>query len=91
MKYDSRPDTYEHIKTVQHYLHRFIEEFLWRMKRHDESKLQEPEVGMYDEFTPKLRALTYGSQAYKDRLKEMGPALEHHYAHNEHHPEHYPL
>ena len=40
-------------------------------------------------MTPKLIGLTYGSQEYKDSLKELGPALQHHYKHNSHHPEHY--
>ena len=45
---------------------------------------------MYDEFTPQLRDLVYGSDEYKECLKRMGPALAHHYANNTHHPEHYP-
>jgi hypothetical protein len=45
---------------------------------------------MYDEFTPKLRDSTYGSDEYKGFLKDMGAALQHHYANNSHHPEHYP-
>jgi hypothetical protein len=53
------------------------------------SKLEEPEKSMYDEFTPKLRAMTYGSDEYKQMLAAMGPALQHHYVNNTHHPEHY--
>jgi hypothetical protein len=89
MTYDSRPDTYAHIKNVQKFLARYIEEIVWRINRHDESKLEEPEKSMYDEFTPKLRGMTYGSDEYKECLKAMGPALQHHYQYNEHHPEHY--
>jgi len=44
---------------------------------------------MFDEMTPKLRALTYGSEEYKACLQKMGPALKHHYEVNSHHPEHY--
>jgi hypothetical protein len=60
-----------------------------RVTHHDESKLQEPEKSMFDEFTPKLRDSTYGSDEYKGFLAQMGEALQHHYANNRHHPEHF--
>lgn len=44
---------------------------------------------MFTKFTPRLSAMTYGSQEYKDCLAEMGPGLRHHYAANRHHPEHH--
>lgn len=44
---------------------------------------------MFDAVTPKLKGLTYGSDEYKASLAEMGVALEHHYEHNSHHPEHF--
>lgn len=34
--------------------------------------------------------VTYGSEKYLASLAELKPALEHHYAHNAHHPQHYP-
>lgn len=40
-------------------------------------------------MTPKLAASTYGSDEYKQMLSQMQPALQHHYAHNRHHPEFY--
>ena len=89
MTYDSRSDTYEHIHNVQTFIEMYIEHLLWRMTKHDNSKLEEPEKSMYDVFTPKLRGMTYGSDEYKECLKQMGTALQHHYEHNEHHPEHY--
>jgi hypothetical protein len=42
------------------------------------------------EFTPKLAGSTYGSEEYKGFLAAMKPALDHHYANNSHHPEHWP-
>ncbi len=43
---------------------------------------------MFDEYTPKLAASTYGSDEYKAFLAAMKPALDHHYAANSgHHPE----
>lgn len=63
---------------------------LWRGTVHDLSKLELPEVELFAEWTPKLKASTYGSPEYNAMLKELAPALDHHYSHNSHHPEHYP-
>jgi hypothetical protein len=60
------------------------------MMAHDASKKESPELEVFDEFTPKLRGTTYGSDEYKAYTKAMGEGLAHHYAHNDHHPEHFP-
>lgn len=57
---------------------------------HDASKLDEPEASIFDEFTPKLKRATYGSEEYMGFLEEMNVALDHHYGENRHHPEHFP-
>ena len=57
------------------------------MRDHDKSKLEAPEKEIFDAVTPKLRTLTYGSPEYHASLEEMGPALDHHYSVNAHHPE----
>jgi hypothetical protein len=90
MSYDSTQDILEHIARVEGYLSLIADQLRIRAARHDQSKLQEPEKSLYDEWTPKLCELTYGSDEYKAALKEMGPALQHHYRENSHHPEHYP-
>lgn len=87
--FDSTEETLEHIAMVRRLLWELGYELLCRGVDHDKSKLEEPEKSMYDEFTPKLKELTYGSEEYKESLKGMGVALEHHYEHNSHHPEHY--
>ncbi len=87
--YDSRPDTWEHIHAVQRYLGDVVRDLLNRSHHHDLSKLAEPERGTFDEFTPKLRDSTYGSDEYKTFLAAMGDGLCHHYKHNDHHPEHF--
>lgn len=89
MTYDSRPETFEHIKVVESYLHKAIKELLDRARDHDSSKLIDPELETFDEYTPKLRHSTFGSDEYKGFLSGMGDALTHHYANNRHHPEHY--
>lgn len=86
---DSRIDTYLHIQTVQRFLGKVIRDLALRSEAHDQSKLNSPEKEVFDEFTPKLAGSTYGSDEYKTFLAAMKPALDHHYAANSHHPEHY--
>lgn len=87
--YDSRVDTYEHIHEVQRFMQRVILRLQRRSRLHDRSKLEDPERSAFDEFTPRLSETTYGSAEYKDCLLQMQEALQHHYARNSHHPEHY--
>jgi hypothetical protein len=89
MTYDSRQDTLAHIAEVRARLDA-IREALWsRGDVHDDSKLCSPEKPIFDEVTPKLRGLTYGSPEYREQLAHMGTALDHHYRENRHHPEHF--
>jgi hypothetical protein len=90
VNYDSRPETYEHISVVRGLLLQVVHDLLHRAHVHDRSKLVEPELSVFDEFTPRLRESTYGSQEYQDYLAAMGEGLRHHYAANTHHPEHWP-
>jgi hypothetical protein len=85
----ARAQTLEHIRTVQALLGCVIRDLSRRQEAHDASKLESPEAEAFDEFTPKLAACTYGSEEYRSYLAAMKPALDHHYAHNDHHPEHF--
>lgn len=87
--YDSTSDTLLHIKRVAQLLTEAASELITRANVHDNSKLQSPEKELFDEFTPKLKEMTYGSEGYKQSLSEIQVALKHHYANNSHHPEHY--
>lgn len=89
-KYDSRADTLDHIKRVNSLLLDCCLNLAERGRVHDASKLQEPEKSTFDVCTLKLKAMAYGSDEYKAALAELKPALDHHYAANSHHPEHYP-
>lgn len=82
--------TLEHIQHVRNLINLVVVELLHRGVIHDQSKLGDMERGMYTTFTPKLRTTPFGSDEYKGLLKEMGPALQHHYEHNRHHPEFHP-
>lgn len=90
MTYDSRPETYEHIGVVRGLIQELVKELLNRARDHDASKVVDPELATFDEFTPKLKHSTYGSDEYKSFLVGMGEGLQHHYANNRHHPEHFP-
>lgn len=88
-EFDSRPETWEHIHHVRLRLHGVIMVLLDRAAGHDLSKLRDPELSMFNEYTPRLRELEYGSDEYKRCLEDMGAALREHYANNSHHPEFY--
>lgn len=89
-RYDSRPDTYAHIAEVRSRVLAAASDLIERADRHDASKLAEPELSVFDEYTPKLHDSTYGSPEYKAFLGGMGEGLRHHYEVNDHHPEHFP-
>lgn len=81
--------TMRHIEAVRNFLQACIKELLNRAAGHDQSKLQPPELAIFNEHTPKLRNLVYGSKEYKQCMDEMRPALQHHYSVNRHHPEYH--
>lgn len=81
--------TIEHIETVRHFMRAFRHDLERREVDHDQSKLDTPEREIFAEYTPKLAASTYGSEEYEAFRAAMKPALDHHYAKNTHHPEHY--
>lgn len=87
--YDSSKDTLLHIERVSKLLHCAISDFVERASSHDASKLKSPEKEIFDQYTPLLKSITYGSEEYKKYLSELSVALDHHYKNNSHHPEHY--
>jgi hypothetical protein len=89
MTYDSRPETYAHSQRVGELIIQLVKQLLDRSTCHDRSKTEEPELSVFNEYTPKLKDTTYGSDEYKGYLAAMGEGLTHHYAHNAHHPEHH--
>jgi hypothetical protein len=82
-------ETWVHINKVQYYLNLFIKELIDRGNIHDKSKLESPEVEVFTEFTDRLAGSTFGSKEYNEFKEQMKLALEHHYANNRHHPEHF--
>ena len=82
-------DTFRHIERVRNLLNKCVADLLERGELHDQTKLESPEVELFTEFTDKLATSTYGSVEYEGFRAAMKPALDHHYAHNRHHPEHH--
>ena len=88
-EYDSTLDTMRHSRRVDELLLQVIVALQGRVTRHDLSKMEPPEKAVFDRVTPLLKSSTYGSEAYKASLVDMGHGLAHHYAGNRHHPEHF--
>lgn len=86
---DSRPDTFAHIVAVQGRLFMAVQDLLVRAHLHDASKLVEPELSMFNVYRRKLDEVDHDSAEYRQHLKDMGDALQHHYQVNRHHPEHF--
>lgn len=82
-------ETWTHIHNVQRLLLHMSSLLSERCLTHDQSKLSPPEVSVFTEYTKRLKDITYGSDEYKQCLREMQPALDNHYACNRHHPEHF--
>jgi hypothetical protein len=80
----------KHIHEVRKFLYKFIEELDERAKLHDQSKLEDPEASIFGEHTGELAKVKYGTPEYEALLEKVKPAIEHHYANNRHHPEHWP-
>lgn len=90
MKYDSQKDTMNHIVKVRNYISKVISELENRALKHDHDKIDNPtEKALFDEYTPKLKECTYGSEEYKKFLIGLKKGLDIHYANNRHHPEHF--
>lgn len=88
-KFDSVQSTKRHIKRIGELINVVIKELKKRGQDHDKSKLERPEVDIFNEGTPSLKVLTYGSKKYHEQMQKIQPALDHHYKVNRHHPEYF--
>lgn len=84
---ETTAQTWAHIDVLRKFLRILAFDLLTRGETHDRSKFDRAEVDAFTQYTPKLKTTTYGSEEYRSYLREMKPALDHHYAHNRHHPE----
>ena len=86
---DCKLDTIKHIETVRKYIKMFTDRLAQRAIDHDKTKLDTPEVECFAKVNDELAKLTYNSDEYKESLEKLTPALDHHYAKNRHHPQHF--
>lgn len=86
----SDAETIKHIHEVSASLSEFASELLNRGKHHDKSKLESPEREIFANKHSELANTEYGTPEYKSLLEGVRPAIEHHYAKNRHHPQHWP-
>jgi hypothetical protein len=82
-------ETLKHVNEVRKWMWELIKQLDKRASVHDASKFAEPELSVFAENTPKLAKVEYGGEAYKEVMKEVQVAIDHHYAKNTHHPEHW--
>lgn len=80
-------DTKKHILKVSVYMFEIINNLLDRAKNHDNSKINAPEIDIFANYSKKLSECEYNSNEYHQYLKDLEPALKHHYLVNDHHPE----
>lgn len=85
----SSNSTIDHILRVRQLMEPICSRLKLRSHLHDKSKLEEPERSIFNQATPKLAGLTYGSEEYEQVKQELGVAIDHHYKVNRHHPEHF--
>lgn len=92
IKEQSDRDIIQHINRVRELLDQVCKNLLTRAINHDRSKTEEPEASLFAACNAQLRGMTYGSEEYMSSLRdcqELKQAIDHHYAHNTHHPEHF--
>lgn len=82
-------DTRKHQQLVAERMIAVAKKMLDRAMQHDKSKLEEQEYSHYVEpvFALNTENVPYGSDRYKELVKQMGEGLDHHKANNDHHIE----
>lgn len=82
-------DLIDHKQRVAGYMHIIARDIMRRAIVHDNSKFTAEEADAYEKAFPDLQRYAYGSAEFNEVLATIKPALQHHYAVNDHHPEHF--
>lgn len=90
MPSDYVKDLVDHKRRVAAHMQHVANELFRRAAVHDNSKFSEEEYDAYESAFPGLQKYAYGTPEFKAELAKIQPAIEHHYAANDHHPEHFP-
>lgn len=72
-------------------IHATILDLFHRASVHDNSKFSPEEFEAYEAAFPGLQKYAYGTPEFKAELAKIKPAIRHHYAVNDHHPEYHEL
>lgn len=83
-----RQEIEQHREKIASAIHQFTRLLTHRANLHDQSKLEEPQLSAFAAL-PRSDEIEYGTDRYLNRLEKLGAALEHHYATERHHPEHW--
>lgn len=89
MARDFIQDLVEHQQKVASYLLQIANDLTRRALVHDHSKWSPEEYETYSRLFPELQKHAYGTAEYKAAVKQLGPAWQHHWQTNDHHPEHF--
>lgn len=89
--YNAADETRKHIDRVRANIEAITADLHQRAQVHDESKFDPIEMDILQKVGELNRRepAPFGTPEYDARKATMGPMLEHHYAANDHHPEHY--
>ncbi len=87
MPSDFVKDLVDHKQRVASHLQSIANDLFRRAFIHDNSKFSPEEFEAYEEAFPELQHYAYGTEEFKAALRKIKPAIQHHYAHNDHHPE----
>ena len=89
MPSDYVKDLVDHKQRVAGYMQSVANDLFRRAAVHDNSKFSPEEFEAYDEAFPELQKYAYGSEELRAVYKKIKPALKHHFAANDHHPDHF--
>lgn len=82
-------ETTAHIEQVRKLCDAAARDLAERGRAHDASKFLPVERDVFEANTHQRDSVAFGSAAYYAHLAHVKPALDHHYAMNRHHPEHF--
>lgn len=78
-----------HVGEVSENLEQIASELRKRGIAHDRTKFQEGEFDAFVSTREKFKKANYGTPEYQECIDTIKPAIDHHYEHNRHHPDHY--
>lgn len=87
MPSDFLVDLIDHKRRVGLYLQKVANALFGRAVVHDNSKFSPEEYEPYEEAFPNLQKYAYGTEELRAELRKIKPAIKHHFANNDHHPE----